>query len=355
MIEIDEEDWNDVEIIGWIYQFYISERKDEVIGKVVKSEDIPAATQLFTPNWIVKYMVQNTLGKLWLATYPDSPLKDKMEFYIEPVEQEQEVQKQLDAITPKELNPEEITFLDPACGSGHILVEAYDIFQEIYLERGYRTKDIPRLILEKNLYGLDIDDRAAQLACFAVLMRARDDDRRIFARDDLLINVMSCCETRGLDKEKIINTFTKKQSERKSEESIRELLNLFENGKTFGSLIAVGDELAIALDNINKYAGVEQAGTDLLFEYIDKSLIDKLKPLIKQAQFLSNKYDCVVTNPPYMGTNGMNNDLKAFAKKNYSDCKSDIFAMFTEKILSQTKRTGYIGIVMPYVWMFLST
>ena len=153
--EIDEADWNDVEIIGWIYQFYISERKDQVIGKVVKSEDIPAATQLFTPNWIVKYMVQNTLGRMWLATYPDSSLKDKMEYYIEPAEQEQDVQDQLDAITPKELNPEEITFLDPAGGSGHILVEAYDIFKEIYLERGYRTKDIPRQILEKNLYGLD--------------------------------------------------------------------------------------------------------------------------------------------------------------------------------------------------------
>ena len=147
--EIDESDWNDVEIIGWIYQFYISERKDEVIGKVVKSEDIPAATQLFTPNWIVKYMVQNTLGRMWLATYPDSSLKGKMEYYIEPAEQESEVQQRLDENTPKELNPEEITFLDPACGSGHILVEAYEVFKEIYLERGYRTRDIPRLILEK--------------------------------------------------------------------------------------------------------------------------------------------------------------------------------------------------------------
>ena len=132
--EIDEEQWNQVEIIGWIYQFYISEKKDAVIGNVVKSEDIPAATQLFTPNWIVKYMVENTLGRMWLATYPDSPLKHKMEYYIEPAEQEPEVQKQLNSITPKELNPEEITFLDPASGSGHILVEAYNVFKEIYLE-----------------------------------------------------------------------------------------------------------------------------------------------------------------------------------------------------------------------------
>ncbi|RLC18762.1 MAG: BREX-1 system adenine-specific DNA-methyltransferase PglX, partial [Deltaproteobacteria bacterium] len=171
--DIDEDSWQEVEIIGWIYQFYISEKKDQVIGKVVRSEDIPAATQLFTPNWIVKYMVQNTLGRMWLATYPDSDLKDKMEYYIEPAEQKPEVQAELDRITPNELNPEDITFLDPACGSGHILIEAYAIFKEIYLERGYRTRDIPKLILEKNIFGLDICDRAAQLACFAVLMKAR--------------------------------------------------------------------------------------------------------------------------------------------------------------------------------------
>ena len=160
---IPEADWQEIEIIGWLYQFYISEKKDQVIGKVVKSEDIPAATQLFTPNWIVKYMVQNSLGAQWLATYPDSPLKAQMDYYIEPAEQTPEVQAQLDAITPKSLNPEELTLMDPACGSGHILVEAYELFKAIYLERGYRLRDIPRLILEKNLYGLDIDGRAAQL------------------------------------------------------------------------------------------------------------------------------------------------------------------------------------------------
>uniref|UniRef100_UPI001B60551A BREX-1 system adenine-specific DNA-methyltransferase PglX n=1 Tax=Desulfobacter sp. TaxID=2294 RepID=UPI001B60551A len=208
--QIDETLWDDVEIIGWIYQFYISEKKDEVIGKVVKSEDIPAATQLFTPNWIVKYMVENTLGRIWMATYPESSLKSKMEYYIEPAEQEPEVQAEIDATTPKELNPEELTFLDPACGSGHILVEAYDILKEIYLERGYRTRDIPRLILSKNIYGLDIDDRAAQLACFAVLMRAREDDRRLFSRDDLALNIMSIVETKGIDKDKLLDAVSKR-------------------------------------------------------------------------------------------------------------------------------------------------
>ncbi len=175
-----------------------------MIGKVVKSEDIPAATQLFTPNWIVKYMVQNSLGAQWLATYPDSPLKAKMEYYIEPAEQSDEVKKQLAEITPKSLDPEELTLIDPASGSGHILVEAYEVFKEIYLERGYRLRDVPRLILEKNLYGLDIDDRAAQLSGFALLMKARADDRRILLADDpVKLNVLAIQESNRLDASKI--------------------------------------------------------------------------------------------------------------------------------------------------------
>ncbi|RYG15678.1 MAG: BREX-1 system adenine-specific DNA-methyltransferase PglX [Caulobacteraceae bacterium] len=171
--QIAESEWDEIEIIGWLYQFYISEKKDQVIGKVVKSEDLPAATQLFTPNWIVKYMVQNSLGAQWLATYPDSPLKAAMAYYIEPAEQTPEVRAQLDAITPRSLDPETITLIDPAVGSGHILVEAYDLFRAIYIQRGYTPQAAARAILTKNLYGLDIDDRAAQMAGFALLMKAR--------------------------------------------------------------------------------------------------------------------------------------------------------------------------------------
>src|SRR6266571_1930811 len=200
--EIDEEDWREVEIIGWLYQFYISEKKDQVIGKVVKSEDIPAATQLFTPNWIVKYLVQNSLGRQWMATYPNSPLTQQMEYYIEPAEQTPEVQAQLKAITPESLNPEELTLLDPACGSGHILVEAYDLFKAIYQERGYRARDIPALILQKNLFGLEIDDRAAQLAAFALMMKARADDRRIFA-SGIQPHVLAIQESKGLNAQQI--------------------------------------------------------------------------------------------------------------------------------------------------------
>jgi len=182
--EIPEDDWKQVEIIGWLYQFYISEKKDALMKakKAYKTEDIPAVTQLFTPNWIVKYLVQNSLGAKWLATYPTSGIKKQMEYYIEPAEQADEVKQHLKAITPDFLNPEELTVMDPACGSGHILVEAYNLLKEIYLERGYRPKDISALILEKNLYGLEIDERAAQLAGFALMMKARQDDRQIFER-----------------------------------------------------------------------------------------------------------------------------------------------------------------------------
>jgi len=346
--EIDESDWNDVEIIGWIYQFYISERKDEVIGKVVKSEDIPAATQLFTPNWIVKYMVQNTLGRMWLVTYPDSPLKDKMAYYIEPAEQEPDVQKQLNATTPKELNPEEITFLDPACGSGHILVEAYDVFKEIYLERGYRTKDIPRLIIEKNLYGLDICDRAAQLACFAVLMKAREDDRRILGRDDLKLNVMAIQEAKPADARNV-ELFFKGDEYKTIRSDLSEIVSLFEQGKTFGSLITVPDHLVQRLESVGKTAD------DKIGKWFSQSDVRNVAALVKQAQVLARKYDCVVTNPPFMGGKGMNLKLKGFAKDRFPASKSDLFAIFVDRIMNMVPSDRYIGIMTPFTWMFLSS
>jgi len=346
--EIDEEQWNKVEIIGWIYQFYISERKNEVIGKVVKSEDIPAATQLFTPNWIVKYMVQNTLGRMWLATYPDSSLKDKMEYYIEPAEQEPEVQKQLNAIKPKDLNPEEITFLDPASGSGHILVEAYNVFKEIYLERGYRTKDIPGLILEKNLYGLDIDDRAAQLACFAVLMKARRDDRRILSRNDLKLHVMAIQEAR-LSDIRNIEIFFKGNEYESIRRDLKELVELFEKGKRFGSLITVPDYLAERMNETAKT--VEKK----IGKWFSQSDVQNLAALVKQSGILAKKYGCVVTNPPYMGGKGMNEQLKVLLKDNYTDVKSDLFSAFIVRNAKLAQPKGQLGYMSPFVWMFISS
>jgi hypothetical protein len=346
--DIPEDDWREVEIIGWLYQFYISEKKDEVIGKVVKSEDIPAATQLFTPNWIVKYMVQNTLGRMWLATYPNSPLRLKMEYYIEPAEQEPEVQKQIDAITPKELHPETITFFDPAQGSGHILVEAYDIFKAIYLERGYRTRDIPRLILEKNLYGLDICDRAAQLAGFALMMKARADDRKILGYTDLKLNVYAIQNSLPSDLRNI-EMFFKGDEFQGVRSDLPALAELFENAKTFGSLITVPEPLA------GRMQALAQTVEEKIGKWVAGSDAQNLRALVNQASLLARKYDCVVTNPPYMGGKGMNPAVKTFAKDKFPDSKSDLFAMFIERNLGLAIEQGRIAMITMQSWMFLSS
>lgn len=376
--EIDEEDWQEVEIIGWLYQFYISERKGEVIGKVVASEDIPAATQLFTPKWIVKYLVQNTLGRQWQATYPQSALRQQMQYYIEPAEQTPEVQEQLKAITPTSLNPEELTLLDPACGSGHILVEAYDLFKAIYQERGYRAKDIPALILQKNLFGLDIDDRAAQLAAFALMMKARADDRRIFD-SDAKPNVLAIQDSRGLDpadlthalnapinkedvpkeylfekiQEEKDGLFSKKALAEKghvSQADIAFLLELFENAKTFGSLIQIPPKLAARLPEIEK-----RLDDVLKFGDLTHASAHVLKPLLRCATLLGSSYTVVVGNPPYMGGKYMASALKSFLREHFKEHTSDLFAAFVARSLRYLPRHGSLGFMTPFVWMFLSS
>ncbi len=347
--EIPEEDWNEVEIIGWIYQFYISEKKDQVIGKVVKSEDIPAATQLFTPNWIVKYMVQNSLGRKWLATYPHSKLRDKMEYYIEPAEQTPEVLEKLKAITPSSLNPEEITLMDPACGSGHILVEAYNIFKEIYTERAYPTQEIPKLILEKNLYGLDIDDRAAQLAGFALLMRARKDDPRILENPPRL-NVMAIQGTDGLNTTELVNQISH-YDPTVDKAALTELIRLFKLGKTAGSLIRIPDNIAQKLGEIKDVVDKGLSSANLLVQ----GAAETLKPVIDQSILLGTKYDCVVANPPYMGSRAMNGELKEYVGSRYPNSKSDLFAMFIERNRELTRIDGLISMITMQSWMFLSS
>jgi type II restriction/modification system DNA methylase subunit YeeA len=345
--EISDEDCTDVEIIGWLYQYYISEKKDEVIGKVVKSEDIPAATQLFTPNWIVKYMVQNSLGAQWLATYPDSPLKGQMEYYIEPAEQTDEVNAQLAAITPSQLNPEELTLIDPACGSGHILVEAYELFKAIYLERGYRQRDIPKLIFEKNLYGLDIDERAAQLTGFALMMKGRADDRRLFERE-VTLNVMALVDSVGFDAEALADSIDLSEYDLKLG-ILTELKRLFENTMTFGSLIQVPAELASSLSALNQLS--ELTNQDLFVSEAIKHLV----PLVQQAALLADQYDAVVANPPYMGGKFFCSVLKTFAKDCYSNAKSDLFACFIDRGYTLAKSVGHISMVTMESWMFLSS
>lgn len=352
--EIPEEDWAQVEIIGWLYQFYISEKKDEVIGKVVKSEDIPAATQLFTPNWIVQYLVQNSIGRLWMMANPSSSIHSQWPYYIKPAEQTPEVIAQLEQLINTRiaedgatLNPESITVLDPACGSGHILVEAYETLKQIYLERGYQPRVIPRLILENNLYGIDIDDRAAQLAGFALLMKARADDRRILQEPPKL-NVISLQESKGLNADQLAQSLSKFGINRNT---IADLIDTFQYAKTFGSLIQIPANLASELKVLNEQCQQAQNTGDLFAKEAAQSLM----PLITQASLLAKQYDAVIANPPYMGSKGMNAALKDYAKVKFPDSKSDLFAMFIEQGFNWCKSAGFNSMVTMQSWMFLSS
>ncbi len=380
--DIEEEDWQQVEIIGWLYQFYISDKKDEVIGKVVKSEDIPAATQLFTPNWIVKYLVQNSLGRQWLATNPNSSLRDKMEFFIEPIEQSPDVQEKLKAITPSNLNPEELTLMDPACGSGHILVEAYDLLKHIYLERGYRLRDIPRLILSKNLFGLEIDERAAQLAAFALMMKARSDAPRLFDAD-VQPNVLAIQESNGVNVNAIVQAFTQKKIasegdppsaefrfmgavraplfatensttatvDEKLAADLKVVLELFVNAKTYGSLITVPPQLVARLPALTQ--AIEALATD--DDFVVRQVAATAKGSVLQAALLAGQYDAVVTNPPYINSKALNAPLKRFVAHHYPNGKADLFAAFMLRAPTMTKAGGSYGFMTPFVWMFISS
>ena len=375
--DIPEDNWQEIEVIGWLYQFYISQHKDAVMGKVVKKEDIPAATQLFTPNWIVKYLVQNSLGHQWLSTYPDSELKDKMEYYITPAEQSDEVIAQLKAITPTSLNPEDLKIIDAAMGSGHILVEVYDLLREIYLEQGYRTKEIPELILTKNIYGLDIDDRACQLASFALLMKAREDDRRIFRRiedNDIKLNLYSLQSTEhfnvnqlwtDLDLEgkflagQTDDLFTQNElnaseipSKLKPYYELLDYLKLqFLDAKNLGSLIEIDSKYLSTLTSLK--AKLEEAENSS--NPTTKVAVETVLPIVSQALVLATKYDCAIKNPPYMGSKGMNPTVKGFAKKYYPNSKSDLFAMFIERAFKWLKPNGFNAQVTMQSWMFLSS
>jgi hypothetical protein len=354
---VPEEDWQEIEVIGWLYQFYISEKKDQVIGKVVKSEDIPAATQLFTPNWIVQYLVQNSVGRLWLMANPTSQLASEWPYYIQPAEQTPEVQAQLDALIQTRiredgdaLNPESITVLDPACGSGHILVVAYDVLKAIYLERGYRLRDIPRLILEKNLYGLDIDDRAAQMAGFALLMKARADDRRLLndPENPPRLNVLSLQDSKGLSTDDLATHLAPFNIQRAT---ITALIEAFEHAKTFGSLIQIPYQLKTYLEPLAQVLELAEAGGDMY----GRQAAQDLQPFVRQALLLAMQFDAVVANPPYMGSKGMNPALKDYARTTFPDSKSDLFAMFIERGFEWCKPSGFNSMVTMQSWMFLSS
>lgn len=352
--DIPEEDWQEVEIIGWLYQFYISEKKNEVMGNVVKSEDIPAATQLFTPNWIVQYLVQNSIGRLWMMANPSSILKSQWTYYIEPAEQTPEVQAQLNDLIQTRmdedggsLNPETITVLDPACGSGHILVVAYDILKTIYLERGYQLRTIPRLILEKNLYGIDIDDRAAQMAGFALLMKARADDRRLFDSPPKL-NVLSLQESRGINIDELMNHL---ESYGVKRSTAVEIIDTFAHAKTFGSLIQIPNQLKKDLIATELCLNNAIESGDLFA----KELATTVLVLIDQSKLLSMLFDAVIANPPYMGRKYVTPLLKTSLKQRFPDAWSDLFSVFVERGFDWCKPTGFNSMVTMQSWMFLSS
>ena len=357
---IEEEDYKDqVEIIGWMYQYYISEKKDEVFTGLKKNikitkENIPAATQLFTPKWIVKYMVENSLGRLWLESHPDEALQAQWKYYLEEAEQDPEVQAKLDELKDPNLNPEDIKVLDPSMGSGHILVYAFDVLYDIYLKANYSERDIPQLILEKNLYGLDIDDRAGQLTAFALMMKARSKNRRIFRRK-LELNVCSIQETNSIPKEAIEFLVSPRDpaiGKMENREDIDYLIEVFNDAKEYGSIL---DVKKIDFDAIERRIEEIRGGKTLdLFEFEYREIIlEKLPDLIKQARIMSEKYDVVCTNPPYMGgRKGMNQKLKKFVGQHYKSSKSDLYTCFIEKCIDFSKRNKYISMITQHSFMF---
>ena len=336
-----EEDCREVEIIGWLYQFYISEKKDEVFASksAVKKEDIPAATQLFTPRWIVEYMVQNTVGKLWLQNRPGSRIREHMPYYIESFSGNSEDYLKLGSI-------EELKLLDQACGSGHILVYGFELLHKIYEEEGYSPSEIPQLIIEKNLYGLEIDERAAQLAGFALMMKARSYHRRFF-RKEVKPNITCFTDLMlGVDEVKAIFD----ELHISIPKSLEEDLDLCRQATNLGSLIqpqtaletleAIYDKLTSAIES-----------SDLFI----RSNIQELQRVISQLIPLSKNYHCVVDNPPYMGGGNMNKELSTFVKKNYPESKADLMACFMEAGLASLNPKGFLGMINQHSWMFLSS
>ena len=338
------ESCTDVEIIGWLYQFYISEKKDEVFAGLKKNqkitaENIPAATQLFTPHWIVRYLVENSLGRLWMLNRPNSKLTEQMEYYIAPEEPETDFLK---------INsPEEIKIADPAAGSGHMLTYAFDLLYAIYEEEGYDPNDIPGLVLSNNLHGIEIDERAGALASFALEMKAAAKlGRRRFFRMDAKPNVCVLEDVTFTDSE--MDDVMSIVGKDLYSADLRETLTQFEQAKNLGSLIV--PKLKDSSETLRLIETKDLAGDMWLTD-----VHERLVRVLRMAEYLSPKYHVVVANPPYLGGKGMNGYLSAFAKENYPDSKSDLFAMFMERTLSLSVKSGMMAMINMQSWMFLSS
>lgn len=356
--DIPEEDWTDaVQIIGWLYQYYNSELKDETFALLKKNvkitkERIPAATQLFTPDWIVRYMVENSLGRLWYEGHKNDELKSTWKYYLDEAEQEPEVEEQLKNIRAEyaQIKPEDIKVIDPCMGSGHILVYAFDVLLQIYTSCGWSERDAAKSIIENNLYGLDIDDRAGQLAYFAVMMKARKYNRRIL-NGAVKPNVLAIQDS-GFMTDDFIAYVAEKDTRMKADLTL--LRSSLKDAKEYGSILHMPKLNFAAL--YERIDIISRSFAEDMFQIsYQNTAVEQLLPLVKQAEIMAQKYDVVVTNPPYMGGSGMSNKLADFVKKNYPDSKSDLFAVFIEKGNIMVRPGGYNCMVTMQSWMFLSS
>ena len=330
--DIPEEDWEkNVQVLGWMYQYYNSEVKDAFFASKAKEtpDTIGPATQLFTPDWIVRYMVQNSLGRLWMLNNPASPLRDQMEYYIEPDSEHEDF--------IKIGGPEDISLCDPACGSGHILVYAFELLAKMYLERGYREREIPELVLSKNLHGMEIDPRAAQIARLALAMCARDMDRRFFGRGvqaDIAVLTPVALGEGDVPQGSAL-------------EKRKDLVDALAHLDEVGSLLAPGEDDFAAIRE-----AIALTGSDGLFGSSSK---ERLQRALDTCEVLSRRHDCVVANPPYMGSSSFGSFMSKWVKKNYPDVKSDLCTCFIERGFNLAKGRGYSAMVTMASWMFLSS
>lgn len=388
--DIPEEDWQDaVQIIGWLYQYYNTELKDDTFAQLKKNikitkERIPAATQLFTPDWIVRYMVENSLGRLWIdhlraqneGMHPvDSPihdpanpnsylyadkkikhLRDRWKYYLDEPEQEDEVEwnLRLNRQSYLDLNPEDIKIIDPCMGSGHILVYAFDVLMQIYEAQGYSQRDAAKLIVEKNLYGIDIDKRAYQLAYFSAMMKARQYNRRIL-NGEIAPNLIYIQDSNSVCREHLqyFGWAMSKIESNNARTQLEYLLDTFKDATEYGSILHV-DPLDWGL--LYEYTGSVEYPDQVSLDELDvEETKDALRALVVQGAILAQKYDVVVTNPPYMGSSGMSAKLSEYVKKHYPDSKADMFAVFIERCGQMAKKNGYQAMITQHAWMFLSS
>ena len=352
LAQIPEADWLDgVQIIGWLYQYYNSEPKDAVFENLKKNikiskTDIPAATQLFTPDWIVRYMVENSLGRFWLEGHPHDEIRNNWRYYLDEAAQSPETAAALAEIRKQyaDISPEEIACIDPCSGSGHVLVYMFEVLLQIYQSCGYAVRDAVRNIVEKNLYGLDLDERAAQLSYFAVMMVACRYDKRFLTRN-IQPHIYPIRESNNVDPH-LVEFFANGNEELES--AINTILAEMTDAKEYGSLIKISVKDFAPL--YARFAEIENGG-----ELNRDSALEILLPIVRCADLLSRQYDAVVTNPPYMGGSGMDKTLSDFVKKNYPDSKADLFACFIERCGTLANERGFFGMITQQAWMFLSS